>query len=74
VTVTGDLVRINGEVIAHVKHVLESGDVLAPIASGEIPPGHYYLAGEHPDSYDSRYASFGLIAERAIKATATRVW
>ncbi|WP_304643216.1 S26 family signal peptidase [uncultured Parasutterella sp.] len=26
-----------------------------------IPPDHYFMRGTHPDSYDSRYAKFGLI-------------
>jgi type IV secretory pathway protease TraF len=40
---------------------------LAPIAPTVIPPGHYYVQGTSPDSFDSRYRSSGLVrAEQVI--------
>ena len=34
---------------------------LAPIDVQVIPEDHFYVWGEHPDSFDSRYAAFGLV-------------
>ena len=40
---------------------------LAPIAPTIIPPGHYYVQGTSPDSFDSRYRDSGLVrAEQVI--------
>ena len=35
-------------------------------APGAIPPGHYYLHTDHPDSHDSRYAEIGLVPRERI--------
>ena len=46
------------------------GNLLEPLAFNGIIPPHTYLAmGISPDSYDSRYASFGLIDEDQIMGT-----
>lgn len=37
------------------------GRVLSAADPGVIPPGHYYLHGNHVDSHDSRYAEIGLV-------------
>jgi hypothetical protein len=31
-----------------------------------IPHHHYFVAGDHPKSFDSRYAAFGLVANNDI--------
>jgi conjugal transfer pilin signal peptidase TrbI len=36
------------------------------MVSQQIPEGYYFLAGEHPSSFDSRYEEFGLVAEAEI--------
>ena len=46
-------------------HALD-GRLLAPVAPGVIPPGHYYLHADHVDSHDSRYAEIGLVPRRRI--------
>lgn len=43
---------------------------LSPIEPGVIPAKHWYLAGSHPDSYDSRYQSNGVFHEKSIIARA----
>lgn len=51
----------DGKKIALAKTHSKRGEPLDVIASGVIPPDHYFMRGTHPDSYDSRYAKFGLI-------------
>ena len=54
---------IDGEPRGQAKAVAESGRDLDWIESGVIPEGHVFAWTPHPDSYDSRYADIGLIAE-----------
>ena len=43
------------------------GHPLAPIAPVVIPPGHFYVQGIGPHSFDSRYAESGLVrAEQVV--------
>ena len=44
-----------------------SGKSYSPIQSGTIPEGYVYVCGSHPDSFDSRYAEFGLIRVENIR-------
>ena len=46
-------------------HALD-GRPLQAIASGTIPPGHFYLHADHVDSHDSRYAEIGLVPRGRI--------
>ncbi|MDO2438345.1 MULTISPECIES: signal peptidase I [Aeromonas] len=59
-------VWINGLYVGNIKSHTQNGLPLEPIQSGVIPPDYYYVAGKHPDSYDSRYNSLGLIHEDQI--------
>ena len=59
-------VRIDGTAVGRAKmHALDSRP-LAAIAPGRIPPGHYFLHADHPDSHDSRYAEIGLVPRERI--------
>jgi conjugal transfer pilin signal peptidase TrbI len=40
--------------------------------SGRIPDMHYHVGGDHPDSFDSRYALMGWV--RADQVIGTVVW
>lgn len=40
---------------------------LTPINEGIIPDGYIFVAGTHPDSFDSRYKEFGLIREADLE-------
>ena len=53
-------VLLDGEPVARAKTHALDGRPLEAIAPGIIPPGHYYLHADHPDSHDSRYAEVGL--------------
>lgn len=73
----GDLIRVEkGEVMVngHRLPLLESspsGLLYSPIFEGKIPDGYLFLAGNHRESFDSRYAEFGLIAVEEIEE---RLW
>lgn len=66
ITVKSNEVWINGLLVGVIKSQTQNGIPLKPIQSGVIPSNHYYVAGQHPDSYDSRYESLGLINEDQI--------
>lgn len=66
ITLKNKEVWINGLYVGKVKSHTQNGQQLEPIQQGVIPPNHYYVSGKHPDSYDSRYKSLGLINEDQI--------
>lgn len=67
VTVAGRHVAINGENVGVAKTQAYDHRPLTPITPTIIPPGHYYVQGTNPDSFDSRYQDSGLIrAEQVI--------
>ena len=67
VTVADRQVAVNGENVGIAKTHAYDRRPLAPIAPTIIPPGHYYVQGTSPDSFDSRYQDSGLVrAEQVI--------
>ena len=59
-------VFVDGEVAGRAKKHALDGRPLKAIGPGVIPPGHYYLHADHPDSHDSRYAEIGLVPRDRI--------
>ena len=59
-------VFLDGEPVGRAKTRARDGRPLAAIAPGVIPPGHYFLHADHPDSHDSRYAEIGLVPRARI--------
>ena len=59
-------VRLDGEPLGRAKTHAFDGRRLEAAAPGAIPPGHYYLHADHPDSHDSRYAEMGLVPRERI--------
>ncbi len=59
-------VRLNGEPVGLAKAHALDGRPLQAIASGVIPPGHFYLHADHRDSHDSRYTEVGLVPRARI--------
>ena len=59
-------VRIDGAAVGRAKARARDGRELLAITPGIVPPGHYYLHGDHPDSHDSRYAEIGLVPRSRI--------
>jgi conjugal transfer pilin signal peptidase TrbI len=67
VTVTGRHVAINGEEVGVAKMQAYDHRPLDPITPTVIPPGHYYVQGTSPASFDSRYQDSGLVrAEQVV--------
>ena len=70
VTVSGQSVALNGEPMGMAKSHSFDGRALHPIAAGVIPPGHFYVQGTGPDSFDSRYRESGLVRADQVLGTA----
>ena len=69
VTVTGRVVAVNGEAVGTAKTHAFDRRPLEPIAATVIPPGHYYVQGTSPDSFDSRYRASGLVRSEQVLGT-----
>ena len=69
VTVEGRIVAINGEVVGQAKTHAYDRRPLDPISATVIPPGHYYVQGTSPDSFDSRYRASGLVRAEQVLGT-----
>ena len=69
VTVDDRTVSINGEVVGVVKTHSFNRRPLEPITDLVIPPGHYYVQGTSPDSFDSRYRASGLVRDGQVLGT-----
>jgi conjugal transfer pilin signal peptidase TrbI len=70
-------VLINGQFVHTAKKVSLRGDRLDLLSDGKafvIDSGYYYVAGEHKDSFDSRYSIFGLIPQSAVIGTGRAVF
>ena len=63
---TDGTVHLDGEPVGRAKAYALDGRPLAAIAPGIIPPGQFYLHGDHIDSHDSRYAEIGLVSRKRI--------
>ena len=68
VRVEGQNVFVNATPVGFAKPRTRTGQPLEPIAPGPIPAGHYYVQGTHPDSFDSRYRSSGLVSTADVVA------
>lgn len=74
VTVEGRAIFINGELVGIAKTHTQDRHPLAPIAATVIPPGHYYVQGTSPDSFDSRYSASGLVQVDQVIATVVPIF
>lgn len=61
VSVLQRAVFVNDRFMGLAKAKTLDGHPLDPISPTVIPPGHFYVAGTHPDSFDSRYRASGLV-------------
>jgi signal peptidase I len=57
--------HINGEKLL-LKSTARDGAVLHKIDVDTVPKGKIFVAGDHKDSFDSRYKEFGLVDEKDI--------
>lgn len=68
--ILGDKVLVNGNLIALANTNGPDGHRLTPLSFNGTIPSHQYMAlGTSPDSFDSRYAEFGLVGEDQILGT-----
>lgn len=74
VTAEGRNFFVDGNPVGHAKERAKSGESLEIGPVGIIPPRHYYVAGTHPDSLDSRYLLTGWIEQNQIVGKAHRVF
>lgn len=79
--VTGDTVNvrnrhvfINENYAGYAKESSRTGELLNVITGYVIPKNYFFAAGDHPDSFDSRYEAPGLISTDAIKGRAYLLW
>jgi len=68
------VVFVNGVEVGLAKPVSRAGEELFVLAETVVPEGRYFVAGTHKDSYDSRYASFGLIGNQNISGRAEPIF
>ena len=66
---TGDLVRINGRVVARLKPFTRKGEALLPGPTGPVPQNCFYLGSPHRDGLDSRYAQIGFVCRDRLLGT-----
>ena len=66
-------VFLDGEPVGRAKTHALDGRPLAAVSPAIIPPGHYYLHGDHVDSHDSRYAEIGLVPRARILGRAVAI-
>ena len=72
-TTTDGRCLVNGALVCVAKRYSLKGERLAWFRfTGHIPPGRYFVCGEHKDSYDSRY--FGLVDARDVVSVAYPVF
>lgn len=67
-------VLVAGELVGIAKPKTRKGEDLFPTKISKIPDNFYFVAGDHIDSYDSRYASFGLVPKYDIGGLAKPVF
>ena len=65
---------VDGDPVGRAKEKARTGEALEIGSVGTIPEAHYYVAGEHPDSLDSRYRLTGWVARQQIVGTAHRIF
>lgn len=61
ITVKNQHVFVNDRDYGYLYAISESGFTLTPIAEGIIPEGFVFVHATHSQSFDSRYAEFGLV-------------
>lgn len=62
----GDVIFVGGREIGRVKATDRNGKKAVPGPLGVIPEGSVFVAGDHPDSLDSRYAAIGFVETKQI--------
>jgi conjugal transfer pilin signal peptidase TrbI len=74
VSATGSRYFVDGREVGVAKSKAKTGALLQPGPIGVIPPGHYFVSAEHPDSLDSRYALTGWISDEQVLGKAVKIF
>ena len=74
IKVKGNEVWVNEKKIGKLKSFSKTGLPLSSIQASVIPEGFIFVAGTHPDSFDSRYENFGLVPICEVLARAYPVF
>jgi conjugal transfer pilin signal peptidase TrbI len=69
----GHIIQVN-EWMGIAKPEGRDGTPLTAIKPQIIPVGRYFVANDHPDSFDSRYAAYGLVASSQILGKVVPLW
>jgi conjugal transfer pilin signal peptidase TrbI len=67
-------VKINGVPVAEALSVSAKGTPMLLIQAQTIPSDFFFVANSVPNSFDSRYAAFGLVSKDAIVGRAHKVF
>ena len=74
VHVENRFVFIDRQPVGIAKTLSRTGEPLTHISDGVIPRLHFFAAGDHMDSFDSRYAKPGLIPFSSVRGRAYSLW
>lgn len=67
-------VIVGGSRIGRAKPLTRMGDPLTPVELTVVPENYVFVAGDHIDSFDSRYAEFGLVPGYLILGTGRAIF
>lgn len=66
--IPGDFIQVDkDEIFINEEKIGKALNNLNPIEQGVIPENFYFMVGEHPESFDSRYNEFGLVPKNALR-------
>ena len=63
-------VFVSNRLVGTLTKTNSKGEILHPIKSQTIPAQHFFVTGDHPKSFDSKYEAFGLVPESMIEGKA----
>ena len=74
IRVEGSDVFVNGVLVGPAKPLTRKGLPLTKVEGGVVPNGFVFVAGDHIDSYDSRYQEFGFVSVTALQGRARELF
>jgi signal peptidase I len=70
----GDMPMSSEPVILPLLEKTSEGKPLTPLLATSVPEGYVFVAGDNPNSFDSRYEEFGLVPREKIWGKAIAVF
>jgi conjugative transfer signal peptidase TraF len=65
---------VDHKFVGFIRKKTREGRDLRPINFKKVPQGYVFVIGDSWDSYDSRYASFGLVKKEHVQGKAFPLW